>query len=445
MRLQEELLPTAEEHIKYRILANIGLAHYELENFNESVIFFEKALKFCKPDNDQILALLAMGYELIGDKENAVNYLQKAIDKNPSNSLANGILIKINRNNSTLEELINLVPIQCRIDVNVLANLGDAALDKKESSEAEKYFKQAIDATNGNTKQLKLALSCALLMPYTEKVPLFLIGHFDSEKQEKLEQAVQLLTDILDNTIPNPNKISKIHLKAIINRSGALWLLGRTKEAIRDIEIALQVEPDNPQLIRQYAELLYRSDNVKQAIIELKKIAIDLQNPKASMDLALMLLEQKSFQEAEYLLDKIIDQDSDLERKRKAQQKKIFMYRELNKYQEASTLAKQLIEKDPNNIINIIEYIYTIIATNNDESLIKELLECCRNLVKNDNIDLISLFYLAVLFEDLKYYRDAAAIYEKFVDTKLNNELTNRLLNVYFYSGNFKSSNKTAK
>ncbi len=50
------------------------------------------------------------------------------------------------------------------------------------------------------------------------------------------------------------------------------------------------------------------------------------------------------------------------------------------------------------------------------------------------------MYYLACLFENLKYYRDAAAIYEKFFDTTLNNELTNRLLHAYFYSGDFKSA-----
>ncbi len=292
LRLKEELWSTAENNIKYQILAYIGLANYELENFEDTAKYFTDALRFRSPDNDQSLALAAMGYELVKDYDQAKNYAEQAIALNPGNSIANGLIIRINASNYTLEELTNLVPSLYRDDVNVLAALGNAALDKDELTQAEEYFKQALEKAEGNTKRLKLALSSALVKPFTNKVPLFLIGQFDSEKQKKLEQAVELLTDILDNTIPNPNNISKIQLDAIINRSGAFWLLDRKEEAIRDIEIALQANPENSQLIRQYADLLYRSGNIEKAIVELKKNAVDLQNPEASLDLASLLVEQ---------------------------------------------------------------------------------------------------------------------------------------------------------
>ena len=440
LRLKKELWNIAEDTIKYRILANIGLANYELENFKDTAKYFTDALRFRSPDNDQSLALAAMGYELVDDYDRAKNYAEQAIQLNPGNSIANGLIIRINANNSTLGELINLVDSLYRDDVNVLAALGDAALDKDKLTQAEEYFKQALELAEGNTKRLKLALSSVLLKPFTSKVPLFLIGQFDSEKQKKIEQAVELLTDILDNTIPNPDRISKVQLNAIINRSGAYWLLDKRDEAIRDLEIALQTNLENSQLIRQYADLLYRSGNIEKAISELREIAVDLQNPEAALDLASLLVKHNSFQEAEELLNKIIEQDLDPERKSKAQQTKISLYRKSGNFQKAQQLSEQLITQEPNNIINIVQYIYILDSINCDYSKIEQLINRCKESVDINNLDLFSLYYLAQLYMNFKYYRDAASIYEKLADTTLNNELTERLLYSYLYSGNLKSA-----
>lgn len=440
LRLKEELWNTAEDDIKYQIWAYIGLANYELENFQDTAKCFINALRFRKPDNAQSLALAAMGYELIDDYAQALKYAKQAIELNPGNSIANGIIIRINASNSTLEELVNLIPPLYRDDVNVLGALGNAALDKDKLTQAEEYFKQAIELADGNTKRLKLALSFALLKPFTSKVPLFLIGQFDSEKQKKIEQAVELLTDVLDNTIPNPESISKIQLDAIINRSGACWLLDKREDAIRDIEIALQTNLENSQLGRQYADILYRSGNIEKAILELKKIAVDLQNPQATLDLAGILVEHNAFQEAEELLNKRIEQDVDPERKSKAEQTKISLYRKSEKFQEAKLLCEQIIKKEPNNIINTTQYIYVINSINCNDPKIEQLINFCRESVDIDSSDLISLYYLALLYHDFKYYRDAATIYEKLADTSLNNELTERLLYSYLYSGNLKSA-----
>lgn len=440
LRLKEELWNTAEDDIKYQIWAYIGLANYELENLKDTAKCFINALKFRKPDNAQSLALAAMGYELIDDYTQALKYAEQAIDLNQGNSIANGIIIRINASNSTLEELVNLIPPLYRDDVNVLGALGNAALDKDKLTQAEEYFKQAIELAEGNTKRLKLTLSFALLKPFTSKVPLFLIGQFDSEKQKKIEQAVELLTDVLDNTIPNPDCISKIQLDAIINRSSAYWLLDKQEEAIRDIEIALQTNLENSQLGRQYADILYRSGNIEKAILELREIAADFQNPEAALDLASILVEHNSFQEAEELLNKILEKDLDSERKSKAQQTKIYLYRKSKRFQKGKLLCEQISEQEANNVINIVQYIYILNSVNENDPQIEQQINFCRESVDIDSSDLISLYCLALLYHDFKYYRDAATIYEKLADTSLNNKLTERLLYSYFYSGNLKSA-----
>ena len=440
LRLKKELWDTAEYKIKYRILANIGLANYELENSKDSAKYFINALRFRASDNDQSLALAGLGYELVDDYDRAKDLAKQALQLNPGNSIANGLIIRINADNYTLEELTNLVDSPYRDDVNVLAALGNAALDKDKLTESEEYFKRALEVAEGNTKRLKLALSSALLKPFTNNVPLFLIGQFDREKQKKIEQAVELLTDILDKTIPNPDLISKIQLDAIINRSGAYWLLDKRDEPIRDIEIALQTKLENSQMIRQYADLLYRSGSIEKAISELREIAAELQNPEAALDLANILVDRNSFHEAEELLDQIIEQDLDSKRKSKAQQTKISLYIKSGKLQEAKLLCEQIIEGEPNNIINLVQYIYILNSANEKDPQIGNIINRYRESLDIDSLDVISLYSLARLYADFKYFRDAASIYEKLADTTLDNELTGRLLYAYFYSGNLKSA-----
>lgn len=440
LNLKEQLSSTSEDNIKYQILAYIGLANYELGNFEEAARYFIQAQKKAKRDNAQALALVALGYESIGDFKNAEKYIQQAIELNPGNSVANGLTIRINSANLSLEELTELVLPLYRNDINVLLSLGVAALDKERFIEAEKYFEKSIDVSDGDTKKIKLFLSCALLQPFTNKVPLFLIGQLDSNKQKKIEKAVELLTDVLDAIIPNPENISNIQLNALVNRSGALWLLDRREEAIRDLEIALSSDIENPQLIRQYADLLYRSGNVEKAIVELKKVAIDLQHPEASIDLARILVEYDSFHEAEILINKIIENKLDYKFKSDAQQIKISLFHKVERFEEAKLLCEQLLKKEPDNTITFTQYIYILKATNCQHTEIEKLINCCRNFINIDSLNLVSLYCLARLYEDFKYYRDAASIYEKLADTTLNNELTERLLYTYYYSGNLKSA-----
>ena len=304
--IKEEVWHQNNNNLRYLILANIGLAHLGLENLKEAADNFLEALQY-NEDDEKALALTAMGYEIQGNYEEAETLIQKVLNKNPGNALAHSIRIRMCPNTLSLEAVKKTVPEYYHDKVEVLAALGNAAIDRENYAQAEIWFKQAIDLAESDTKQIKSGLAFALLKPYSEDFYLSQLGQIDPQIKNKLEQAIDLYTDILDNSYPNPEKLSRRELRSVFNRCSALWLLNRVDEAIRDIEIVLQVEPENLQNIRQYARLLYAQGNSELAIAKMGEAAADFQFLEATIDLIIYLLEDNQFQEGESLINEFLE------------------------------------------------------------------------------------------------------------------------------------------
>lgn len=437
--LKTELWAKEQDKLfRHRLLTNIGLVQLNLVQNNEAANNFRQAL-YCNPDDDWANALAAVGCEILNELEEAQKLVDRSLEINPSNELAHSLVIRISPASDTLEQLINKVPKYCQDTVNVLCALGDAALERKEYSQAEAYFEKAVERSQDDAKLLKYCLGFALLKPIEQKHSLFSTEQIDKDTKEIIERTIALFSEVVQDIPLNPNQLSSIELSAIVCKSSALWLLNKIDEAIKEIEIALQVETGDGNLHRQYAQLLYEKGEKEKSFTQYESIISNFQIPEPYLCYAATLIEEKRFSEAKNVIDKLLALDIEDNFKRIAQRTLVHIYTQLKKYDEANKISEELLAVEPNKIQNLVDKAYILLDTTNEENEIKKLTTKAQKLA-TETTDARELFSLAKLFEKLEDYRNAAQIYEKFVDSTLDTYFTYKLIYAYYYAGNYKST-----
>jgi tetratricopeptide (TPR) repeat protein len=432
--LKTKLWHKADSIIKYRLLANIGMAKLALDQIDEAAAAFLEARQYNSED-EKALALAAMGYVLQGGYTQAEELIQIVLQKNPANAIAHSLRVQMAPTTDSIESVLDRVPSPYRNNPDVMVALGQAALERKLYTKAEEWFQAAINKGEGNLDNVKVFLGIALMEPVTQDFPPILAGQLDELNKSKLERAVDLFTDVLPGPHPNPNDLSRFELTALVNRSGAWRLLGRCDEAIRDIEIALQRETDNPYFIKQRALLAHEKGDEAQAYNYLVMIISCHETPEASLLAASSLIELKQFVEAKKVLEQFQQTEGQEDLKREAKRLQFDLYLEQKDYENAKAIAQSLIDEEPENVFNLIHQIRLQQHLAKDDN-VPPLIERAKTaLLVNPSFP--AQITLAELLYDLKYYRDAAEVYEQFVDKTLDTKLTRKLLYAYYYAGNY--------
>lgn len=443
--LKKELWQKADNKIKYRLLANIGIVDIGL-GFAKGASKLIEAKQY-NPDDETALGLAAKGHILYQEYEQAETLIQRILEKNPANTLAYSCRVYMADKNDSIDDILNKVPKLYRNEPDILTALATVAFERKLYNEAEEWLQSAIDLTQGYKDDLKMRLATIILEPVTQDNIFLVTKQLSENNQEKLEKAVNLFTEFLDGSLDNSDNLSPNELIALTNRSIAFRLLGKYNEAIQDIDKILNVKTNNAEYIKQRALLAHKKGNNEEAYEFLQKIISNPETPEASILAVNCLIALKRFDEAQKILEQFQQTEGNEDLKQAVQQLKFQIYFELKEYENAQKIVDNLLTEYPDDTGNLIYQIKLKTKITNQENLndeLNKLIEKAKNsLLLNSPLDLFNCCYLAELAQELyhlKYYRDAAEIYEHFVDKSLNSPETNCLINAYYYSGNYKKA-----
>ncbi len=438
--LNTELWSQADNKFKYRLLVNLGMATLGVDEFSDGATKFVEALQY-NPEDDQAIAYAAMGYVFQKDRTSAEKLIEQALQKNPANTLAHSLCIRIAPATKTIASVLEQIPSAYHDSSDVLVALGDKALNRGLYDKAEEWLQAALNCDNSNStgmETVKAGLGLALMKPNIQNYPLMSAGQLLDIQKQRLDQAITLFTEVLGGLYPDRHELSHLKFSTLSNRAGALRLLGRYDESIRDIEIALQQEPKNSYLIQQRALLAHEKGNEEEAYYHFKQILSSPETPEASLLAASALMALKRFKEAEDILNQFLETDSPDNIKWDAKRLKSDLLLKRDARKDAETILNEIANEDPENILTFIQYIRWYKHIGSEEKN-PELIEKAKAALRLDN-SIPDQFFLADALYSLSYYRDAAEVYEQFVDKSLNSDLSRCLLRSYYCSGNYKGA-----
>ena len=152
-----------------------------------------------------------------------------------------------------------------------------------------------------NVSNCKAALATILVDQVLDNRLAVLTKQLDDSQQEQLRRAIELFTEAW-NCVAN-TELRTVWTDWIINRSTAHVHLGELKEAIKDLDTALGIEPSNLSLRRKRAVLAFEQGEYKSAIGFLEEIRSAPETPENTILLANILLADKRFDEAITILN----------------------------------------------------------------------------------------------------------------------------------------------
>ncbi len=422
---------------KYKILANLGIAKLNTlgaEDNQKLVVeasnHLIEALQY-NNENEKALCNFAIGKQLINNHKDAIDTANKILSVNPLSDIGWSIIIKSSRDDEPLETVINKVPIECRELPYTARAIGSIAFKKNNVEQSILWLKKTLASENKKviegTKVILSALyiQCAIQEIKSNKI--------SEQGKNNLLEAIEMLSDVWDTYSQTEMRNIKIHLFA--DRAFSKYLTGKTEEAIKEYDIALEADPTNEVLIINKANLVLRANKITDEIIKSIRVISSKKPISATILLLIDLLVTSGIKKNE------IEALTIAENAIKNKIEDLFVYKELldklltlylnNGRNSDAEKIKNLLKKEfPQSIRTTINE--GILICHND-SLSKglPLLITAYNLSLQDP-EASNFFILAETFFKYEIYDKAAKCYEQIVDIdKLDSRLDNMLLSLY--------------
>ena len=433
--LKQRVWPNADGIIKFRILTNMAAAQFALNKVQEGALLLIEALQY-NPDDEAALSNCALAYLLLGETDEAVTYVRKTLEKNPVNTSAYAVLVGISTEEETLEEVIAKVPKHLRETPQIADAISQIARQRRDFEEAKKWGEIMVANEQENVSNYKAALATILVDQVLDNRLAVLTKQLDDSQQEQLRRAIELFTEAW-NCVAN-TELRTVWTDWIINRSTAHVHLGELKEAIKDLDTALEIEPSNLSLRRKRAVLAFEQGEYKSAIEFLEEIRSAPETPENTILLANILLEDKRFNEAITTLNNFLVTNPPLELQENANRLLIRIYIADKNFDKARQISTAIREASPTSVLNLVDAARISKATGESDEALSQLKEAYSYALNSESIQ--EVLELADELCTYEQFEEAATLYEKVANTSLNSQWTERLLYSYYRSGERKKA-----
>ena len=425
-RIWESTSPTA----RYSILTNMAAALFALNKEQEAAMLVLEAFQYNSED-ERALSNCALAYASLGETKDAEKYAKKALKKNPANIHAYATLVEISTDEETLEDVIAKVPEYLREKPQIAYVISNTAKQHGDLEEARKWRETVIVNDHENTPDFKAALAAILIEQVFKNSLTVYTKQLDDSQKEQLKRAIELLTEAWDCVINT--ELHAVRIDWIINRSMAYYLLGEWKNAIKDLDAALEIEPAHSLLLKNRAILAFEQGEKESAIEFLEKIQSGPETSEAPILIATALSSEKRFDEAITTLNNFLQTNPSPKSQEEANRWLVRIYTDDKRFEEAERLSKAMRESSPENVLDIVEAARISKATGKHDEALSHLKEAY-NYGENSE-EFLEIAELADQLYSHKLFKEASVLYEKLADTSLNSEWTQWLLKSYYNAG----------
>ncbi len=283
------------------------------KQFSEAQEAYEKAL-ICDPDSRYVLHKLPILLIKMGKYKGAAQWLRKIIADNPDDITNRLLLAHLDVRNNEMEEAAQLYREVIRLnpdDESVLLRLGVLYSRQNRPSDAEKTFKQALARNpeslfahlylarlavqTGNLDTAAAWYEKALTLHWSADLALELAEFYGVLK--KYDRVEGLYRTVLDKT-PDDEQAS-------LGLVHTLLLLDQEEAALKELQRLRELSKNPLQIDMITSRLFLRSGKLDKAAKILEPIVNRDESPEAAYMLAVIRYEEKAFEQALDVLQKI--------------------------------------------------------------------------------------------------------------------------------------------
>ena len=414
--LKQRIWTNASPTVKFSILTNIAEAMFVLNKEQEGAMLVLEAFQY-NPEDERALSNRALAHASLGETEDAEKYAKKALEKNPANIHAHATLVEISTDEETLEDVIAKVPEYLREKPQIAYAISSVAKHRKNLEEARKW-REAMVTSNHEDPDFKAALAAILIEQVIEDTLAVYTKQLGNSQREQLTQVVQLLTEAWDCVINT--ELHAIRIDWIINRSTAYYLLGEWKNAIKDLDAALEIEPAHSLLLKNRAILAFEHGEKESAIEFLEKIQSGPEASEAPILITIILFSDERFDEAITTLNNFLQTSPSRESQEKANRWLVRIYIADKRFEEAERVSKVMQESSPRHILNLTEAAQISSATGKLDEACSQLKEAYNhaqnkeayNYAQNSE-EFLEIAELADQLYIHELFKEASVLYEK--------------------------------
>lgn len=430
--LGKRIRADADKIVRYRLLTNKAAAKGLIGDKRGAGELLIAAHQY-NPDDEKALCNRALGHALLGQNEDAREWIDQVLKRNPASRRAYGILVHCAPSEESLDQIIQKIPEWMRQTEEITSALGYAAASRGKPEESARWLELALEAANKDIPQPDLwaDLAGSLLQAISHKLEVISRIQVTAADGEKIQRIITLLNQAIEAV--RETETIKFRSSWFVNRGSAHRLLGEFDLALSDIESALSLDRSDARFLKHKAIILYERGDVDSAVSIFRRIICDPATPEISIILAGILHEKGQDEEAVKILEespfKIIP---DALREGK-QHLLIEIYLALGDYDKARATLAAMRASYPGNILNLVEAARVEKATG-DEVAANRLLDEAFTYVSektpfSHRVELANELYVR------EQYTKTWPLLEKVVDAKLETPLTNQLLYSYYRAG----------
>lgn len=425
-KLKTETWATADSFVKFRILTNIAVAQANMGDDKNSSQNFIEALEY-NPDDEKALINAATGYLLNEEYDEVQRITKKILEKNLTHPGAYAMMLHAISRQKSLNVAVESIPEIYRETSEVAYAIATEA-EKNEDLDKALFWLEKAQKTDTKKDVTTRAVLAGVLLKIAIQNPILIAdGHITSKAKEFLTRASELYNEVWKEIAGT--ELREFRIAWLINKSQADRLLGKKDEALAAIATAIEIVPGDPAVLKQRAVLQYEDGKIEEAISTLQKIGFNRDVPDTLLLEAGFLREQKKYSEAITVLQQLITQDIPFEILDSSNRLLFQLYLDTQKFEEAKIYIAS--KPTPWNVLDYIDEARFFSIQGNTEKATESLMKA-KEIKEKDSRE---IFELAQMFYSFEHFAEAAELFEKIVDKKIDSSLTRRLLNCYYRSG----------
>ena len=420
VKLKESKWSILSDQAKFRILANMGSAKFQMNLFEEAAEFFIQSYDFNKND-EKALYNLALAYSIRKDKMKVLSTIELIFEKNPCNSEAYSLYI--HNEKLKTDKIIEKIPRKIIKKPEILHAIGFRYFLEENYPKAMEYFQLAIGNDNENNPNiLANYASCRLDIIKNPE-----IIKKDINTKKSLNEIIELF-DLALVDIQTSEEI-KYKVQWISNRGLAKKLNGDLEGAEEDLILAYKYNKSD-RVIKRNLSLVYFEQDKNKGIKLLKELVEEHSSNEDKLLLSDFYRLSKKFDNAEKLLKELTDKDIDPKLKQDTYRILEIVYAEQGNDERANEINIIRLKINSKDIIARVDSAVRSKERSNDDLAKTKLIEAIEYI--DNETPLYERQILADALYNNKLYKEAIGVYEIFVNVNEDNTHARKLLSCYY-------------